>query len=338
MPWIGTAPNQTVQRSDGTRSGSTVWQSAKAASVKVVATGHDTHDEDIAQMIDDCLKKDGGNSATANIPMGGFLLTGLGSPTAQTDAARFSDIRVGMYSASVGGTGNAITLTPTPAMTAYAAGQLVSFKAAASNTGATTVNISGLGAKDIRRNDGAATALVSGDIVTGQICVLGYDGTRFLLVSGSNLALDDTLSFDGSGNLQREALTGAIAATAGSNATTSVTSMVVTIGDGVNVLTTGTKGYVSIDYAATITGWTIVALQSGSCVVDVWKAAAAIPTNANTITGSEKPTLSSQQRAQDASLSSWTTAVSANDVFGFEIESATTCTQVTVTIKMTKTS
>jgi hypothetical protein len=64
----------------------------------------------------------------------------------------------------------------------------------------------------------------------------------------------------------------------------------------------------------------------------VWKLNAAIPTNSNSITASAKPTLTSSQRATSTTLTGWTTGVSANDVFGFEIESATTVTKATLTL------
>jgi hypothetical protein len=105
-------------------------------------------------------------------------------------------------------------------------------------------------------------------------------------------------------------------------------------GDG-QVLTTGNTGiYWTCPYNCTITGWYINADQSGSVVLDVWKTVG-IPTNANSITGTEKPTLSTQQQNSDTSLSSWTTAVTAGDTFGFEVESATTVTKVVLSIRVT---
>lgn len=98
--------------------------------------------------------------------------------------------------------------------------------------------------------------------------------------------------------------------------------------------TVGTVGYVVCPYAGTIDRWYIVADASGSAVVDVWKAAGAIPVNANTIAGSEKPTLSAQQLANDTALGTWTTTVAVGDVFGFELESVTTCTRVTVEVRI----
>jgi len=112
----------------------------------------------------------------------------------------------------------------------------------------------------------------------------------------------------------------------------------ITIGTGSSVITTGVKGYVTIPYDCTITGWDILADQSGSCVIDLWKDTYAnfSPTVEDTITGSEKPTLSSQQKNRNDSLSTWTTAVSAGDVIAFNVDSASTVTRVNVIIKVSK--
>lgn len=86
MPWTGSSPNQNFQRTDGTRTGKDTWKDADNAGVKILSSDHDTHDEDIGDGLSACLKKDGGNQATADISMGGFRLTGLGDATADTDA------------------------------------------------------------------------------------------------------------------------------------------------------------------------------------------------------------------------------------------------------------
>lgn len=185
MAWTGAAPNQTTERTDGTRSGTTVWATAAAASVKIVSPGHDTHDQDMADMINACLKKDGGNTASASIPMGGNTLTNVGAPTARTMPARMAEMadNKGQYVATVGGTVDVITLTPTIAITAYVAGMRFSFIPSGANTGATTVNVSAVGAKDIVRPDGANTALGAADILASSIVEIEYDGTRFHLLT-----------------------------------------------------------------------------------------------------------------------------------------------------------
>lgn len=79
MGWNGSG---TVNRTDGTRSGASVWTDALAADEDVNAQDHDTHDEDLADAIENCVAKDGQNTPTANLPMGGYKHTGAGSATA----------------------------------------------------------------------------------------------------------------------------------------------------------------------------------------------------------------------------------------------------------------
>lgn len=83
-----------------------------------------------------------------------------------------------------GGTANALTLTVAPAIPSYGAGQVFFVLAAAPNTNAVTLNVSGKGAKAIVSFDG--TALTGGEIVGGQVLELAYDGTRFIYLNGPN--------------------------------------------------------------------------------------------------------------------------------------------------------
>lgn len=77
---------------------------------------------------------------------------------------------------TAGGT-TTYTLTPSPAITAYATGQEFVIKMNATNTGASTINISGLGAKSLTK--GGATALSSGDLLIDAVYKIVYDGTQF---------------------------------------------------------------------------------------------------------------------------------------------------------------
>lgn len=112
------------------------------------------------------------------------------------------------------------------------------------------------------------------------------------------------------------------------------------IGDGVNAITTGVKGFLMVPFDCTITGWDLIADASGSIVIDVWKDTYSNfpPTVADTIAGSEKPTLSTAQKNQDTSLSSWTTTLTGyTDWLGFNVDSATTVKQVTLGLRVTRT-
>lgn len=108
-----------------------------------------------------------------------------------------------------------------------------------------------------------------------------------------------------------------------------------TVDGGGAAITTGVKGYIEIPYACTITGWTLLADQVGSIVIDVWKDTYANypPTVADTIAGTEKPTLASVIKNQDLTLTTWTTAVTAGDILGFNVDSASTVTRAHLIIR-----
>lgn len=97
-------------------------------------------------------------------------------------------LRATKYSDPLASTGsaNAYVLTVAPAITAYATGQVFSFIANFANTGSATLNVSGLGAKTIKKNDGA-TNLVAGDIASGQTVIVVYDGTNMQMVTPSGI-------------------------------------------------------------------------------------------------------------------------------------------------------
>jgi hypothetical protein len=91
---------------------------------------------------------------------------------------------------TVGGTGNAITLTYGVAPASYIQGEKYAFKASAANSGATTINVNGLGAKNVFKKSptGAAAACIGGEIQSGDLVELEYDGTQFQLLSGASFA------------------------------------------------------------------------------------------------------------------------------------------------------
>lgn len=126
--------------------------------------------------------------------------------------------------------------------------------------------------------------------------------------------------------------------------TTSVTSGA-TVGsfgitiDGMGgVISTGQQGYVSIPYNATINGWTLLADQVGSCVIDVWRDTFGTfpPTSGDTIAGNERPTLTSQNANRDLALTGWTTSITSGDIIGFNVLSATGVTRANLIINVTK--
>jgi hypothetical protein len=113
----------------------------------------------------------------------------------------------------------------------------------------------------------------------------------------------------------------------------------ITIDGAGSAITTGVKGYLEIPFDYTITQATLTADQSGSIVVDVWKDTYANypPTDADSITASAPPTITTALKSQDSTLTGWTLTGSKGDVLGFNVDSATTITRATLTLQVTKT-
>jgi hypothetical protein len=89
-----------------------------------------------------------------------------------------------------GGTADALTLTPATAIGAYALGTVYRFSTVASNTGAVTLNISGLGVRAVKFR---GAELSAGMLLIGQYYEVVDDGTYFALLTphGAEVVVDD---------------------------------------------------------------------------------------------------------------------------------------------------
>lgn len=104
-----------------------------------------------------------------------------------------------------------------------------------------------------------------------------------------------------------------------------------------STLNTGVGGDLYIPYACTITAVTLLADQSGSVVVDIWKDTYANypPTNADSIVAAAKPTITTALKSQDTTLTGWTTAIAAGNTLRFNVDSVTSITRLTLTLTVT---
>lgn len=177
MPWSG----GTYTKGNNATGG---WAGDASAGIGIEAGRHDTQDNDFTTGINSCLNKDGSNAATANLNIGGFRLTSTGNATARNDAIAAGQVQdsTPLWGGTSGGSANAQTLTLTPAITAYAAGQTFRFIAGYTNTGATTLNVNGVGAKNIYYPT-TKSALLTNEIMAGAAYQVMYDGTQFLLMN-----------------------------------------------------------------------------------------------------------------------------------------------------------
>jgi hypothetical protein len=164
----------------------------------ISSTAFNSLTSDLATGLSTAITKDGQTTVTANIPLSNFKITGLGAATAAADAVRFSQLQGSADKLlTVTGTDTYVA-TASPALTAYAAGNLFSLVVPNTNTGASTINIDGLGAKAITRT--GSTALVAGDMIATEVVIVVYDGTRFQLINANsftNLLVSGTLTYGG---------------------------------------------------------------------------------------------------------------------------------------------
>ena len=107
----------------------------------------------------------------------------------------FDDLDALLTPIATTGSANAYVLTTGLSLAAYVTGQSFWIKPNFAPTGAATINVDGLGAKDLRKN--GTTALASGDLATDQYYRITYNGTQFQVtgvLSGVYQPLDATLT------------------------------------------------------------------------------------------------------------------------------------------------
>ena len=111
------------------------------------------------------------------------------------------------------------------------------------------------------------------------------------------------------------------------------------IDGGGSAITTGLKGDLEIPFACTIARATMLADQSGSIVVDIWKDTYANypPTNEDSITASAPPTITTATKSQDSTLTGWTKAIATGSTLRFNVDSCATIEKCTLALKVTKT-
>jgi hypothetical protein len=169
----------------------------------------DANNSDVATALTQSIAVDGQTTVTANLPMNAKKFTGLAVGAAATDSLNLGQAQAEamIWCGTAGGSANAITLSPTPAITAYAAGQRFVWMASGSaNTGATTVAISGLSTIALQDN---GAALVAGNHAaskmfmgilnttsTMQIMQVQSSGTDPLIISSLTVSGDALIGDD----------------------------------------------------------------------------------------------------------------------------------------------
>ncbi len=104
-------------------------------------------------------------------------------------------------------------------------------------------------------------------------------------------------------------------------------------------LSPGFKGYLEIPFDCGITQAVALADQTGNIIVDIWKTTYDNfpPVDANSITAGAPVTLAAARKSKDTTLSGWITQITAGDILGFNVDSSSTLTRVTLSLTATKT-
>ncbi|THD15383.1 hypothetical protein CI793_13535 [Anoxybacillus ayderensis] len=128
--------------------------------------------------------------------LAGYGITDAETPTgaqakadqAEANAKTYADQKVSEHSADyvkhpgygvATGSANAYAVTLNPAPTSYVEGMAIAVKINVDNTGSSTINVNGLGAKAIKKPNGNNVS--AGNLKAGSIYTLRYNGTNFIL-------------------------------------------------------------------------------------------------------------------------------------------------------------
>lgn len=213
---------------------------------------------------------------------------------------------------------NSLALTPfsnTPTVSAYANYALYSFVAPNTTTGVLTVAVSGLNSKKVYLAGGTIQASTN-DLVSGALYIIMY-----------NSALDSA--------------TGGFVLIVNGGPSGSQGGIEFVINGGGSTILTGIAGDLIIPFNCNIQSVTMVADQSCSAVVNIWKCTYAQfddsthPVAGDKITASAPPTIASDVKTQDTTLTGWTKTITQYNVLRFNVDSNDNATQLSLVLGVT---
>jgi hypothetical protein len=153
--------------------------------------------------------------------------------------------------------------------------------------------------------------------------------------AGSALTQRTTLNFTGSGVSCSDSAPVTVCNIPGGGTTNqSIRSIGGGFDGGGSALSSGGVTYFTVPFACTIQAWNIT-VDTGTITFDVWKVASgtAIPTVSNSITASALPAISTGTAIHSTTLTGWTTSVSANDIFGIDINAVSSATKASLVLQ-----
>ena len=107
------------------------------------------------------------------------------------------------------------------------------------------------------------------------------------------------------------------------------------VDNGSVAMTTGKKGYLTIDVTGVIQSYILISSEIGNLELDIKKSTFANFPNTLSICGGNFPTLSGTNKSTDVDLSGWTKTLNAGDILEYEvINTSTAITRFSIALKV----
>lgn len=189
MPWNSAGA---FTRTIGDKSGNDLWQkeASNEATRVLDPKKFDIHDQDLASGIEACLAKNGENSVTADMSLGGMRWKDAGVAKVSDDLIRADQVQklCDTYADDTGAA-DAYRLVFVPPVVSIVGGQRFTFKAKNNNTKLSTLTIDGFDPVPIKLN---GNDLAAGDIKKDDIVSVMYDSVKKVFTLPSLSALSGT--------------------------------------------------------------------------------------------------------------------------------------------------
>jgi hypothetical protein len=169
--------------------GTNGWTGDASLGIGIEAGRHDTQDDDFMNGINQCLNKDGSNSATGNLNLGSSKITALANATNATDAMAYGQIRNGipLYMDTANNRLGIGTSTPGTILDVQSTSSIINNTNYSTDTNGAYLLLN----KSRTASVGTNTIVQSGDIL-GQINFRGANGTGYTPAAAISGEVDGT--------------------------------------------------------------------------------------------------------------------------------------------------
>lgn len=108
------------------------------------------------------------------------------------------------------------------------------------------------------------------------------------------------------------------------------------IDGGGSAITTGIKGFIYVPFKCEIERAILLADQTGSIKIDIWKDNYANfpPTDADSVCGGNEPEIVTGIKDDDATLTDWSKDLAEHDILAFNVDSVTDIERLTITLEV----